>query len=590
MSGLASSLKTMSPRTFNGLVVLIWLIVSAAMMLIVRDQLATGALGDPDNYMRLVQVRDWLNGQAWADLKQHRMNPPVGGDLHWSRLVDMPIALIIMALRPLVGQPMAEWVALLAVPSILYLLLSLVIARLLREVSKPWVALVLVALLPCCLLLNVQFMPMRIDHHGWQLLMAGVALLAWIQTGKRAVIACAIACAFWMHVSIEGLPYALLFAGLYGLAYIHSGDRRVHLYLATLTVATLFFLLVTRGPGLIFETYCDAISAPYLAALMMAVPAFVLVDRIIRPTGVAMRFVPPAAAAVGAVAVIALLAPTCLGGPFATLDPLTRDYWYLSVREGLPFWRQSGPFATMIVLAPLPGVICASVIAYQSRGSDRALVWAGLALAALCAWLIGLMVMRAGGVAQLYALPGMAALIATLSTAREKFRPRVRWSLSMASAILLSTAIPAHTLGAAFSRSETERNSTKDAAACVEHFADPVFKSLGREVVFAPIDAGPLLLYHSDVSIIGAAYHRNSDAIATVIRAFTSPPDVARNIVYATSAQYLLFCLGTPEGKNYASRAPNGLAAELTKGHVPDWLVPDNRMQQPGARLYRVVR
>ncbi|RZM28903.1 MAG: hypothetical protein EOP67_39045, partial [Sphingomonas sp.] len=47
-------------------------------------------LGDTDDNMRLMQVRAWLGGQGWYDLRQYRMNPPLGFNMHWSRIVDQP--------------------------------------------------------------------------------------------------------------------------------------------------------------------------------------------------------------------------------------------------------------------------------------------------------------------------------------------------------------------------------------------------------------------------------------------------------------------------------------------------------------------
>ena len=49
-------------------------------------------LNDTDDNMRYLQVRDWLAGQGWYDLRQYRLDPPAGFNIHWSRLVDLPIA------------------------------------------------------------------------------------------------------------------------------------------------------------------------------------------------------------------------------------------------------------------------------------------------------------------------------------------------------------------------------------------------------------------------------------------------------------------------------------------------------------------
>ena len=51
----------------------------------------TGAFFDPDDAMRMVQVRDLMAGQGWFDLTAHRINPPQGLFLHWSRVVDVPL-------------------------------------------------------------------------------------------------------------------------------------------------------------------------------------------------------------------------------------------------------------------------------------------------------------------------------------------------------------------------------------------------------------------------------------------------------------------------------------------------------------------
>src|SRR5471030_1731840 len=49
-----------------------------------------------DDAMRLTEVRDLLAGQSWFDLTQWRMNAPFGLPMHWSRLIDAPIASLIL--------------------------------------------------------------------------------------------------------------------------------------------------------------------------------------------------------------------------------------------------------------------------------------------------------------------------------------------------------------------------------------------------------------------------------------------------------------------------------------------------------------
>jgi hypothetical protein len=61
-----------------------------------------------DDAMRLVEVRDLIGGQGWFDVFQYRMDPPSGTSMHWSRLIDAPLAGLILLLKPLLGRHVAE--------------------------------------------------------------------------------------------------------------------------------------------------------------------------------------------------------------------------------------------------------------------------------------------------------------------------------------------------------------------------------------------------------------------------------------------------------------------------------------------------
>ena len=73
--------------------------------------------GDNDSLLRLVQIRDLIGGQGWFDLHQYRMGPEGGFVMHWSRLVDAPIAAIMLAVAAVTGSmATGETVALIAWP------------------------------------------------------------------------------------------------------------------------------------------------------------------------------------------------------------------------------------------------------------------------------------------------------------------------------------------------------------------------------------------------------------------------------------------------------------------------------------------
>ena len=74
------------------------LLLGLAWLLVVFQLLAQNwaetaqTLLDTDDAMRLAQLRDWLAGRGWYDLTQPRVQPPLGYELHWSRLIDAGLA------------------------------------------------------------------------------------------------------------------------------------------------------------------------------------------------------------------------------------------------------------------------------------------------------------------------------------------------------------------------------------------------------------------------------------------------------------------------------------------------------------------
>jgi hypothetical protein len=73
---------------------------------------------DNDDVLRLVQVRDLLSGKGWFDLTQMRLGLEGGTPMHWSRLIDLPIASLILCSHWSWIRSMAEATALFVWPLI----------------------------------------------------------------------------------------------------------------------------------------------------------------------------------------------------------------------------------------------------------------------------------------------------------------------------------------------------------------------------------------------------------------------------------------------------------------------------------------
>jgi hypothetical protein len=101
---------------YRKVLLLIWVVSCLMLAGSTWSAIAEWRMGDPDDQMRLIQVRDWLAGQSWWDVTQYRMNIPEGGPMHWSRLVDVPIAAAILVLTPVFGMALAEHATLAVIP------------------------------------------------------------------------------------------------------------------------------------------------------------------------------------------------------------------------------------------------------------------------------------------------------------------------------------------------------------------------------------------------------------------------------------------------------------------------------------------
>ena len=326
----------------NGLAVRLWLVLVAFNLVFQYDAITALRYPDPDDAMRLAQVRDLIAGQGWFDIKQYRVNPLEGGGLmHWSRFVDASITGLILLLQPILGETAGERWAIALYPQLLILPLFLLFGRILTALGdrRLVVAGLLIAFTGATFL--QFFAPMRIDHHGWQLLLS--VAMVWIAlrpatSGQRRVGA-AVMITLHVEISLEGVPYLALFGALFAVEWLREPRTAPRLtgYALGLVAFPALWLLVTRGVASSLTVFCDTFSLPYAGRGGRKCRGS---QRLDAGTGgaVAVAAAPPVRrlrwrSSVG-VAVFVLSGPQCLAGPFGTLDPLVRHHWYdLGIRR-----------------------------------------------------------------------------------------------------------------------------------------------------------------------------------------------------------------------------------------------------------------
>ena len=552
---------------------------------------------DPDDTMRMVEVRDWLSGQGWFDVTQYRLNPPYGVQMHWSRLVDIPIAAIIILLTPLIGHANAEMASAIIVPLFTLLILMRIMAHITAQQFGTGAATTATILVAVTVPVIQQLQPMRIDHHGWQLVCSALALLGMLSPhARKGGLIAGTALAAWLTISLEGLPFAAACVVISCLSWVRAksqeneGDRMMHL-VTSLAVGGGLLYIATRW-SLGWTTYCDALS-PLHVIIFCISAAGIAATRALFTSSVA-RLCSLAFTAMLGVVVLLAIAPQCAGGSFANLDPIVRLYWYGRVSEGLPIWQQELPEILHSLAIPALGIAGVWGLWRKRIASDRVLIT--LAAVLLSAVLVAILVQRAAGVSSIVAIPSASWLV--INSLRSARKIKMTWLRIMATVGSCLLLIPSLLFAQILPENPKTRNAIEKMstaqADCVNHAAMQNLKAViehnghGKNIM-APLDISPAIIENTGFTAVASGHHRNQSGMRDVILTFTSPQSVAKEILLKRNIDYFLYCPDLAEILPYENATSHGIIAQIKNGSVPSWLQPieDNRIGS--MKLYRVI-
>lgn len=584
---------------------ILWAAMSLIAMIVNWQAIGALDLSDTDDAMRMAQVRDLLAGQSWWDLKQYRVNPAGGGVLmHWSRIVDAPLAAGLLVLEPLFGQDMAERIVMTLWPPMLGAALCAACALGYRNLSDWRIAYIVPLFLIMAGFIVMQFRPLRVDHHGWQILLAMLLMAQALRPASwRAGLWGGLFAAALLAVSIEGLPIVALFAALAALRWALHGrtvDRdRLCGLMGALAGGALLVQFATRGPIGLVGTWCDSLSAPYMAAFA-AGAALTFAAARANPAAPWARFGLLGAAGLAAAGALVWTEPACAKGPFASLDPIVVEYWYRHVLEGQPLWM-SKPHDAIHVLVPSLIGLAGSVLAWRGcrEMADRR-NWATVIVALLGAAALSLLVLRSAATAHLFALPGCAWLglrLWTWARTISSVVPRIVGSAAAALTLPLigSTAVAAVLTAIVPSlQAEEARAAAKKATGsryqttCLDPAAIAALDILPATTVLTPIDLGAPVIFWTRHSLVATPHHRNKDAMADSIRIFAGDPAKAETLVRQHGATLIVFCRTANDLTKYRHARKDALAAQLYAGKPPTWLEAVPIASRAGLSVWRV--
>ena len=535
------------------------------------------SLGDTDDNMRLSQVRALLDGQGWYDLRNYRLNPPQGFDIHWSRLVDLPIAGMILLLRPFVGTPEAERLACGIAPLIPLALTMLGLGATARRLVAPLAWPLAIVFLMGSTVALLMFMPDRIDHHGWQLAMLSLTVAGLCDPkGARGGALVGAASAVSLAIGLEMLPYCAMAGAIIALRWMWDAAERDRLSAYALALgggcAAGFAAFASEANRVL---RCDALTPVWLS-VMIAAGALLFVLAWVSPAKREVRLALALAAGGAIVAGFVGLFPQCLGRPEQVSDELYAN-WLSNVREAKPIYRH--PFRTGFPLAALPliGLVGNALATWRARGTPAFIGWMSVTLFAAFAAAMLLWQIRAGPAAQLMAIPGVTALGWAIFPWLLGHRSVIVRVFGTVGAFLLVSGVFAGLVLRWLPiapQSPYVKRVNRASGRCVTLPALKPLDRLPAQTIFTFVDLGPRLITVTHHSGVAGPYHRNGGAILDVQHAFKGSPEQARAIMKRHGATLLLVCPNMAEATVYRDRAPKGFYVRLAENEKFAWLTP----------------
>ena len=573
-------------------VVVFWLLGCVILIAIRWDAIRAFSFPDTDDNIRMSQVRALLAGQSWFDLRQYKLSPPAGFNIHWSRIVDMPIAAIELVVRPWFGTFAAEKTAGAIAPLLPLGVALAAMAVAVRRLVAPAAFAFGVALVFVTPDAMRMFMPLRVDHHGWQLVCL-VTTIAGMADPKpaRGGLVMGLSSALSLAIGLELMPFLVICGAAAVLRWvIDAGDEaeRIRLYGVTLALGCIVGYLG-------FQSYdnaalrCDALSPIWLSTMLLAGALAVALSflHLDRP---ALRLV---AAAVGGGLVAAAFAvawPQCLGRPEMVSPELYR-VWLGNVREAKPLYVQNWSSIGQTAAMPAIGIIGSAWALWTARGTPRFVPWATMTLTSIVSALLLFWQMRSGPAAQLMAVPGITALAWAIVPRLARHPKRSVRALGIPAIVLAltgATAAIGSLIGTGDKPSAFTQRVNRANFRCPSLSAMRPIAKMPATTIFTFVDLGPRLITVTHHKAIAGPYHRNGDAILAVHHAFGGTPEQARAIMLRTGATLLLTCPDMSEATVHQARHKTGFYARLVKGERFDWLTPVPLPKDSPLKLWRV--
>jgi hypothetical protein len=546
----------------------------AATGLVLQYNHLARTLGDPDDALRLVLVRDLMSGRGWYDQLVTRLQPPLGTHMHWSRLLDGWLASLIWMFRLVLAPPAAETAVRLLWPLILILPAVLCALAMARRLGGSLAVFVCAVFLVINQLTFAEFIPGRVDHHNLQIVLVMVVLFCAMAVEQRpgwALLAGA-STGLGLAIGIEGLPFHMLAAASYGVmaALGHDDRRTTRTYAVALLATTLACYGLQTPPGRWSMAFCDAIGANLVSAIAVGACGLLILSAAQARLSVRGRLVLLAGIALAASAAFLVFNPRCVRGVFGAVDPRLRSFWFDSVYELQPlpvFMKQSFGFGMALILMSLMMLAAAALLLAREWPRPRHAVWLSSA-AVLLAVATGFAAFRMENYVQWLGFPVLASGFSLVAMRLWKglMVPTAAFAVLLSPVGAVAFALQGYT---SITGTPGTAGSQKTAALCHDTRDFRHLAALPPGLVLGDIYMGPFILANTNDSALTAPYHRMNWGILAAHDALSANSAQAEAKFRALNVRYLVECAAGPVDQPRGS-----IEADLARGKIPAWLEP----------------
>ena len=557
---------------------------------------------DNDSMLRLVEVRDLLGGQSWFDLHQYRMGLSGGFVMHWSRLVDTPIALIILASQALgASTAAAEKAAQIAWPLLLCGLTIFVILRAAQRFAGANVAMPALVLATTELFFLGIYSPGTLDHHNVQLLLTTASLWLLIDAPfwRPAAFLSGICAGLTLAVGMETAPYVAALGVCAAVLFVLDASERPTASgfgLGFAAVALIVFVATIR-PSAWGAAECDAFSTFQFVVAALSGIGLAAVAGLPGQSTPRTRLLRMAALALAIAAVVIAAFPQCLASPYAGMDQRMRTYWLDGVVEAQPFLSVAVNQPKLMAARYATPFIAILLIGFQLRGRRPRREEAVVGALLVVAFAVSLWQVRGSTFSVAFAILPLSAWIAKIRLQAGAARS---WRLSTRIALAWLVSLNATWAGVAVAaQSVVHKAPGRINSGRINTDADHDltcgkpgdFRDLAAlppTTVLASSNLGsPIVMYTAHRTLAGP-YHRNVAGNLAMLDAFMGTPDAAHAIVQREHVGLIAICRGNSEEMSLAANAPDSLVARLLRQDAPAWLELDGSTVDKPIEIYKV--